>query len=448
MLVKFTRNGKGRGDSAVNYLLGKNRDREQAQVLRGDPEQTLQVINSLKFAQNYTSGVLSFEEPDLTKKQKNKIMTLFEKTMFAGMDHDQFEISWIQHKDKGRLELNFLIANCELQTGKRFQPFWHKADKYWVNEFQNMINAGLNLADPHDPARQRNLVTPTNLPKPKAEALQTINAGVSNLIESGQVKNRADVCTQLERAGYEIARKTKSSISLKDPQGGRNIRLKGEYYGAEFNIRNSETVRKSIESRAREYTEKRGQRYKTACEMVRDATEIRAKKHREKFKRPKSPERAFKGGFSANPSLGHNNEFRGQSVAYERLQDTKNNSITRQPERKVHPGHWKPILQSRINFIARIKQYAGIRTNVIRGHRDDNGRSIKTYEQHRIRIKRTEKAKQKIRDEVKRSKKTFSELYGIHGGQTVREESKLLAETNRKNGLARKTRSSRDLQPM
>ena len=72
MLVKFTRNGKGRGDSAVNYLLGKNRDREQAQVLRGDPEQTLQVINSLKFAQNYTSGVLSFEEPDLTKKQKNK----------------------------------------------------------------------------------------------------------------------------------------------------------------------------------------------------------------------------------------------------------------------------------------------------------------------------------------------------------------------------------------
>lgn len=186
MLVKFTRNGKGRGDSAVNYLLGKNRDREQAQVLRGDPEQTLQVINSLKFAQNYTSGVLSFEEPDLTKKQKNKIMTLFEKTMFAGMDHDQFEISWIQHKDKGRLELNFLIANCELQTGKRFQPFWHKADKYWVNEFQNMINAGLNLADPHDPARQRSLVIPTNLPKSKVDALQQIDACISNFIEWGE----------------------------------------------------------------------------------------------------------------------------------------------------------------------------------------------------------------------------------------------------------------------
>ncbi len=448
MLVKFTRNGKGRGDSAVNYLLGKNRDREQAQVLRGDPEQTLQVINSLKFAQNYTSGVLSFEEPDLTKKQKNKIMTLFEKTMFAGMDHDQFEISWIQHKDKGRLELNFLIANCELQTGKRFQPFWHKADKYWVNEFQNMINAGLNLADPHDPARQRSLVIPTNLPKSKVDALQQIDACISNFIEWGKVENRADICAELEKAGYEIARKTKSSISLKDPQDGRNIRLKGEYYGADFIVRNGEKARGSIESRARDYAEKRRQRFETAFAVVGEANKIRAKRHGEKFKRSQSPERAFKGDFDDSPSLVRNNEFRGQSVAYERLQDTKNNSITRQPERKVHPGHWKPILQSRINFIARIKQYAGIRTNVIRGHRDDNGRSIKTYEQHRIRIKRTEKAKQKIRDEVKRSKKTFSELYGIHGGQTVREESKLLAETNRKNGLARKTRSSRDLQPM
>lgn len=448
MLVKFTRNGKGRGDSAVNYLLGKNRDREQAQVLRGDPEQTLQVINSLKFAQNYTSGVLSFEEPDLTKKQKNKIMTLFEKTMFAGMDHDQFEISWIQHKDKGRLELNFLIANCELQTGKRFQPFWHKADKYWVNEFQNMINAGLNLADPHDPARQRSLVIPTNLPKSKVDALQQIDACISNFIEWGKVENRADICAELEKAGYEIARKTKSSISLKDPQDGRNIRLKGEYYGADFIVRNGEKARGSIESRARDYAEKRRQRFETAFAVVGEANKIRAKRHGEKFKRSQSPERAFKGDFDDSPSLVRNNEFRGQSVAYERLQDTKNNSITRQPERKVHPGHWKPILQSRINFIARIKQYAGIRTNVIRGHRDDNGRSIKTYEQHRIRIKRTENAKQKIRDEVKRSKKTFSGLYGIHGEQTVQGESKLIADKKRKNGFSRKTRSSRDLQPM
>ena len=49
----------------VNYLLGKNRDRDQAKVLSGNPGLTVDLINSLDFKSKYTSGCLSFEEENI-----------------------------------------------------------------------------------------------------------------------------------------------------------------------------------------------------------------------------------------------------------------------------------------------------------------------------------------------------------------------------------------------
>jgi hypothetical protein len=44
-----------------------------------------------------------------------------------GLDKDQYQILWVQHQDKvnqdtgeTRLELNFVIPNVELSTGKRY----------------------------------------------------------------------------------------------------------------------------------------------------------------------------------------------------------------------------------------------------------------------------------------------------------------------------------------
>ncbi|MGM5636826.1 nuclease, partial [Salmonella enterica] len=54
MLVKFMARGKGGGAGPVDYLLGKDRQREGATVLRGDPEQVRELINSAGFSRNYT----------------------------------------------------------------------------------------------------------------------------------------------------------------------------------------------------------------------------------------------------------------------------------------------------------------------------------------------------------------------------------------------------------
>ncbi|WP_460182066.1 hypothetical protein, partial [Escherichia coli] len=48
--------------------------------------------------------------------------TLFPYTTLFRSEKNQYSILWVEHQDKGRLELNFVIPNMELQTGKRLQP--------------------------------------------------------------------------------------------------------------------------------------------------------------------------------------------------------------------------------------------------------------------------------------------------------------------------------------
>ena len=110
MLIKIFKNkGKGSAKASIDYLLDKDRNRELATVLKGNPELSLELAQSLAFSNKYTVGCLSFEEADLPKKSKLELMEKFEEMVFAGLTSEQFNISWIEHRDKGRLELNFFI---------------------------------------------------------------------------------------------------------------------------------------------------------------------------------------------------------------------------------------------------------------------------------------------------------------------------------------------------
>ena len=65
MIVGFSKYGKGRARSAVDYLTNElNPDGTERvippEVLRGDPELVGRLIDSLDFEWKYTSGVLSF----------------------------------------------------------------------------------------------------------------------------------------------------------------------------------------------------------------------------------------------------------------------------------------------------------------------------------------------------------------------------------------------------
>ncbi|ECT9455124.1 relaxase/mobilization nuclease domain-containing protein [Salmonella enterica subsp. enterica serovar Nima] len=111
MIVKFHPRGSGGGSGPVDYLLGKERNREGATVLQGKPEEVRELIDASPYAKKYTSGVLSFEESDLAPGQREKLMESFERVLMPGLDKDQYSVLWVEHSDKRRVELNFLIPN-------------------------------------------------------------------------------------------------------------------------------------------------------------------------------------------------------------------------------------------------------------------------------------------------------------------------------------------------
>ncbi|MCI5472534.1 nuclease, partial [Escherichia coli] len=191
----------------------------------------------------------------------------------------------VEHRDKGRLELNFLIPNTELLTGKRLQPYYDRADRPRIDAWQTIVNGRLGLHDPNAPENRRALVTPSALPEAKQEAAQAITRGLLALASSGELKTRQDVTEALESAGFEVVRTTKSSISIADPDGGRNIRLKGAIYEQSFNA--GEGLRAEIESAAADYRRDAESRIQRAREVCQSGIERKREENQRRHPRPR-----------------------------------------------------------------------------------------------------------------------------------------------------------------
>nr|WP_227630442.1 hypothetical protein [Klebsiella oxytoca] len=84
MIVKFHPRGRGGGGGPVDYLLGKDRQRDGASVLQGKPDEVRELIDASPYAKKYTSGVLSFAEQDLPPGQREKLMASFERVLMPG----------------------------------------------------------------------------------------------------------------------------------------------------------------------------------------------------------------------------------------------------------------------------------------------------------------------------------------------------------------------------
>jgi hypothetical protein len=285
MIVKFHPRGSGGGSGPVDYLLGKDRQREGATVLQGKPEDVRELIDASPYAKKYTSGVLSFAESDLAPGQREKLMESFERVLMPGLDKDQYSVLWVEHADKGRVELNFVIPNTELLTGKRLQPYYDRADRPRIDAWQTVVNGRLRLHDPNDPANRRALVTPSALPKTQQEAAHAITAGLLSLASAGELRTRQDVTEALTASGFEVVRTTKSSISIADPDGGRNIRLKGAIYEQSFNA--GAGLRAEIDGAARAYQRDAESRIQRARSVCKAGTERKREANQQRYQRPR-----------------------------------------------------------------------------------------------------------------------------------------------------------------
>lgn len=298
MIVKFFTNGTGGSKGVFDYLL---KDKEQpdgkrlgAEVLRGDIDNQALLIDSLDFKQKYTSGCLSFTETanQVSAEQKNALMDGFEQTIRAGLDVDRVSVSWIEHRDKGRLELNFVFANVDLEHGRAFQPYIHYQDKRRVNAWKDMQNIEYGFTDPNDPAKKRLMAQRDNLPRDIKDARQAITDGLKALVVEGVITNRDDVIQALTDGGFEIARETDKAISIKnpDPTAKRNIRLTGGLYERGFKF--SREIQSEVTAASESYRGRSTERYDAAKQLYESEIARKRSYHQARHGKPRHEQRA------------------------------------------------------------------------------------------------------------------------------------------------------------
>lgn len=348
MIVKFHARGRGGGSGPVDYLLGKERNREGASVLQGKPEEVRELIDASPHAKKYTSGVLSFAEADLPPGQREKLMESFERVLMPGLDKDQYSVLWVEHRDKGRLELNFLIPNTELLTGKRLQPYYDRADRPRIDAWQTIVNARLGLHDPNAPENRRTLVTPNTLPKTKQEAAEAITDGLVRLCVAGDLKTRQDVIQALTASGFDVVRTTKSSISIADPEGGRNLRLRGAIYEQSFE--NGDGLQAEIERAGERYRATAEARVRQARDVCQRGTELKRAENQRRHSRPEPgaergpevPQQRYDRGHAVTPGERDAPGNAAVAVGAHDLaaagRDVRGRTVAAELENRVEPG--------------------------------------------------------------------------------------------------------------
>jgi hypothetical protein len=290
MIVEFFKRGTGGSTGPIDYFLGKDRDREHAKILSGDLEEVAELIDSSPYVKKYTAGCLSFFENDLSDAKKKALMAAFEKTLFPGLEPDQYRIVWIEHKDKEnaetgekRLELNFLIPNVEITTGKRLQPFYAKADLNRVDDFKSIVNYKYQLFDPDDPINRRSVKIAKNLPQDKKDFISAMNTEVALAVTEGLVRDRESLKSWMTEIGLEITRITKNQISVKNPNNpeSKPIPLKGEFY--EQNFRHSEQSAELKREASERYRQEADSRYANCIERYKKLCESKSEYHLERY---------------------------------------------------------------------------------------------------------------------------------------------------------------------
>ena len=278
MLVRFFDHGKvkkgeltrtGGGGAVRNYLLfdknDKTKPRVGARLIYGNDSDTTEVINGIKNSKIYTSGVLSFAPGEsITDAQKIEIIESFERNLFPGLMKGEYSGYWVEHQDKDRQELHFVFAEIHLPSGKALPVYYIGKDFDLVDSWKDLINIDYGLEDPNDPKRKRAyrlkgyeyaLKKQQEKDKLAGKAIKDEKVFdeekigewlIEEIADDESIQTQADVIRVIAEA-FEITRVAKDgkSISIKNPVGGRNIKLKGMMYEREFTRQRFESLGKT-----------------------------------------------------------------------------------------------------------------------------------------------------------------------------------------------------------
>lgn len=238
MLIKFTSGGRGGGGTIAEYLTDperQGRDDAPPEVVRGNMDRTRELIDSIDRQWSYTHGVVSFALEDApTEDQQREVMDRFEALAFAGLDPEQYDITWVrhQHTEGGRVELHFVTPRMELTSGRALNiapPGWEST----FRPLRDFLNHSHGWARPDDPERARELqggpvrdLDGFSL----REGREALHGLLLGLVEAGVVRGRAGLVAALEDAGMAVPRQGRDYITVQDPETEERFRLKGRIY--------------------------------------------------------------------------------------------------------------------------------------------------------------------------------------------------------------------------
>lgn len=238
MIVKFLKSNQAKGLKAVSYVMSKSKHKSyEPKVLQGDPKITDKIIKSLKYKQKATFGVLSFEESNIDEELKFKLMEDFEKVLLPGLERDtNYNILWVEHRDKGRLELNFIIPKVELVTGKSLNPFFDKNDRARINAWREIQNIKYGFSSPEDLSKAHTLSRHKD-PRINELAEKLNEHIIKNLIDL-DLKSRDDIVNYINSLPNVEAvipkAKKQNYINVYFGQNKRAVKFKGGVYEASY----------------------------------------------------------------------------------------------------------------------------------------------------------------------------------------------------------------------
>lgn len=237
MLLKFfTVTGEHHEPGGLDYLL----ENETARVVRGDTDLTKWVIDQSPpgLRQRFTSGVIN-DLSKLNRRHDKKLLDELQKMFLAGRPESSMVWCVIEHTDKGKRELHFVVAIYDLLFGKFCHPYVDRIDQHgfaaWVEHFA--IRHDLEF--PLDKLRKKPPFKHMRLKKTEIRFLREVWVKVHLLVRKKVIKSRMDLESQLALSGYQVRCQSYDGKPLEQPEiiGPVEVKLRLKnsiYYRSDF----------------------------------------------------------------------------------------------------------------------------------------------------------------------------------------------------------------------
>ena len=445
-------------NKSIEYLLREKNPEQQKdiKILSTTTKQDLINFENYILDKNksnpYVCGVLSFEEKTIPEELKTKIITEFEDILFVGIEpENRPPVLWVEHNDKGRLELNYLTFNS-LQDRRSYTVYLDKRDRGLVNDYSEIINYENNLSSPFEEKENKNTLvnTPkTNIPKDKKEFVEKLNTEILALIINEELDNREEAIKHIENMpGVKINRIRKNQISVKcDFFDDKPIVLKGDIYEEG---RNYSDYRKEYDSKPKRDPQLVEAKLTELKKSFSGRIEKRKIRNRERFKNSQIKNKSentkdiereninIEYG-SINNNIGftvNNNSFTNTNDSLFNMEKIKNESINSKYKTKTEEEERGRIARARnIEQINKQQQLIKRRIEEVRRTDSQLSKSIETTSE---RLRRDRRSLQSIIYNARRHIRTLSIYFRKNEHKRYFEEKKRLEEEKQFNQRRRK----------